>query len=487
MQQQLVREELFPWLDKLIFAVFVLFLPFALGSGSDNFSDGDVSWHIAAGQWILSNKAVPSTDPFSFTMNGQPWVAFEWLSQIIYAGAFDKADYSGVAAVMILAVMALHLIVFIFLRGRVDPVALMLSFVAMDAILIMFLLARPHLLVWPVIALWTAILLNCRDKNRAPPLALALLMVLWVNLHGSFVIGFLIAGAIGLDAVTAAKWNRNTLVDWIVFGFVTTGAALCNANGLNGLLHPFTVMGLETLGLIREWKASNPSDTPFFYVVLIGSLAALLMKGSKLALGELILLLVLLLLAFIQMRQQCWLAIVAPLILAPRLVQHRRPDVELLFRSGGDKQKWITAATVIGLLMVWVRIALPLRPTENMANPRTLLAQVPVELRSQPVFNGYSFGGPLILAGIEPYIDGRSDMYGDVFMTEYVKITEGDIARFDRAVRRYGISWTILPPNLPLTRLLDDSPEWHRIYQDRVGVIHVRRTEHANTKGRIDQ
>ena len=475
MHRQFVRGELYPLLDKLIFAVFVLFLPFALGSGSKVFGDGDSSWHIAAGRWILSHRAVPSTDPFSFTMGGQPWVAIEWLSEIIYAAAFEAAGYSGVAAVVILAIMALNLIVFVFLRQRVGPIAMLASFVAMDAVLTMFVLARPHILVWPVVAAWTAILLDSRDKRRAPPLVFAWLMLLWANLHGSFILGFVIAGAVALDALMDANWNRRAFTDWLVFGLVAMVAALFNANGIVGFIHPISVMGLENLAFIGEWQPSNPSLSPIFYAVLIVTLAVLLLGRAKLALGEMLLLLGLLLLAFMQVRQQSWLAIVAPLILAPRLATAGREAAAPLFSSAATMRKCLAAAVIAGLLIITARLALPLQPSETVANPRAILAHIPVDLRSRPVLNEYSFGGPLILAGIKPYVDGRGDLYGDAFMADYVLIADGDLDRFDQAVRKYGIIWTLLPPKMRLTKALDASPEWRRLYADKVGVIHVRR------------
>ena len=96
-------------------------------------------------------------------------------------------------------------------------------------------------------------------------------------------------------------------------------------------------------------------------------------------------------------------------------------------------------------------------------------------MRTQAVFNGYNFGGPLILAGIKPYIDGRADMYGDAFVLEWWDIVSGDMPKFDRAVRKYDIRWTLLSPKEPLVKQLDASPQWRRYYSDKVGVIHVRR------------
>jgi hypothetical protein len=52
----------------------------------------------------------------------------------------------------------------------------------------------------------------------------------------------------------------------------------------------------------------------------------------------------------------------------------------------------------------------------------------------------------------------------------------GDRARFERAVCEHGIAWTMLPPKTGLVAVLDASPDWKRVYADRIGVIHDRRT-----------
>ena len=103
------------------------------------------------------------------------------------------------------------------------------------------------------------------------------------------------------------------------------------------------------------------------------------------------------------------------------------------------------------------------------------MEDVPPELRSQPVLNGYSMGGPLILSGIRPYVDGRGDMYGDALVLGYKRIIEGNAAALDAAVQRWNIRWAILPLRYRRLRaLLDRSPQWRRIYQDDVGAIYVR-------------
>jgi len=122
-----------------------------------------------------------------------------------------------------------------------------------------------------------------------------------------------------------------------------------------------------------------------------------------------------------------------------------------------------------------VRAILPISPAANEANPWKLIAAVPPQLRSEPVLNGYAMGGPLILSGIRPYVDGRGDMYGDELIVGYKRIIEGDAAALAGAVQRWNIRWAILPHRYnKLVALLDRSPAWRKIHSDDVGAIYVR-------------
>lgn len=445
-----------------LFIFFVLGLPLGLAGAPQSFNDGDVSWHVAAGQWILRHHSLPATDPFSFTAAGHPWVPIEWLAEVIYATAFNLAGYAGLAAVVAAALMALHAILFLHLQRYIGPIALVAVFIGLDLVLGPFILARPHVLVWPLMAGWTVMLLRAAETERAPPLWGALIMLVWTNFHGSFPLAIPIGVAIAFDALRAAKWK--TLPQWTAFALASLLAMLVNLNGTAGLLHPLRVIGMETLPLIQEWQASSPSWTPQFYAVLLLGLGALLWSGVKVPAGRLVLLLVLLGLALAQIRNQAWFVIVAAAVVPP------------LFGGKAITKSSFAMLGFAAIPMLALRAALPIAPVENSANPRHLIAAVPNALRSQPVLNGYTFGGPLILAGIKPYIDGRADLYGDAFVTDYNEITQGDLARFNRAIERYGIRWTMLPPsNMRLVQALDASPRWRRIYTDRIGIIHARR------------
>ena len=442
----------------------VLLIPAVLGSSQTIFNDGDVSWHIATGQWILDHQAIPHTDPFSFTWLGKPWVPIEWLSEVIYASAYRLAGYAGVAALVTAALMALHAVVFVNASRWVR--LSLLPIVAMDFALIPMLSARPHVLTWPLIAFWTWLMLGARERDRAPPLYAALLMALWANLHGGFVFGLAIAAAFGLEALVDSKDRPRAFRQWLLFGIACALACLVNGNGLEGALHPLRFTQLQMLPLIDEWKPSSPARTPFFFAVLAITLALIVWKRPRLPWVRWLLLAAMLGLALLQTRHQAMLAILAAMILPQGFANTSDlPAIDPLSRR-------IAAAGAA--LLIAVRAIMPLQPPDNEANPWKLIAMVPPELRSQHVLNGYSMGGPLILSGIRPYVDGRGDMYGDALVVDYAQIVHGGSARFEAAVNRWNIRWAILPNDSKLLPLLARSPDWRLVARDKVGVIYER-------------
>lgn len=445
--------------------IAVLLIPAVLGSSKTIFNDGDVSWHIATGQWILDHHFIPHTDPFSFTWFGKPWVPIEWLAEVVYGSAYRLAGYPGVAAVVTAALMSLHAIIFFNASRFVRPLPVI---VAMDFVLVPMTIARPHLLAWPLIALWTGLMLRARDQDRAPPLPAALLMAVWANLHGGFVFGLAIAGAFGLEALVASQEKARVLRQWLPFGLACAAAVFINGNGVEGVLQPLRFTQLKMLPLIDEWKPSSPAVTPWAFGVLAIVFVLIVWKRPRLHPVRWLLLAALLALALLQVRHQAMLAIVAAMVLPEGFGKEGKRTP--LF----DRAALILACAGAALLVI-ARSLMPLSPAENESNPWKLIAAVPPSLRSQPVLNGYSMGGPLILAGIRPYIDGRGDMYGDELVLGYANMLRGDGGAFTVAAERWGITWVILPnAKSGLAAELSRAPDWKLIAKDEAGVVYVR-------------
>ena len=191
---------------------------------------------------------------------------------------------------------------------------------------------------------------------------------------------------------------------------------------------------------------STPRATPLLLRHrCLPSLPAILLKRPQFRIGEVLLLTVTLGLAFTHIRHQSVFMILAVLIVTPKFAGDGRRSAGPLFASAGERRAWIAAAIVAG---AWrFRLSAPqFRCSRERPLPtrRGLIAHIPESLKNQPVLNEYSMGGPLILNGIKVFIDGRADMYGDAFVSDYLKIIEADVPVFNRAVCKYGIRWTML-------------------------------------------
>jgi hypothetical protein len=430
------------------------------------FNDGDTSWHLATGRWIVEHGAVPQADPFSFTHRGHPWTAHEWLVDVAMALASAAAGWAGVALLFSLPIALAVALVGRELAQVLPWQRALVVLALLTAVLAPFMLARPHVLSWPMLAIWTIALLRARERGEAPHLALALLIVLWANLHASFIFALFLAGMFGLEALIASADRKRAFLRWALFGALAFACALATPHGLQAFLYPFQVSGMESLSLIDEWRATElPEDWLFvIFACAISVVAAL--RWRHLSLVRLLLLGILAALASAHSRHQPLFAIVSVLLLA-------RSAAAAPLRQSPAR---VLLALGIGVTLVAaVRLAIPLQRGDGRTYPATALAALPSELRSAPVLNSYSFGGPLILHEIAPFIDGRADMYGDAHTLFHQRMMRGDVQALEQARQRWGIRWTILHPAEPLVRALDRNPIWRRLYTDEFAVIHVPR------------
>ena len=129
------------------------------------FIDGDTNWHVAAGHWILAHHTVPTTDPFSFTYFGKPWIAHEWLSEVLMALAYMAGGWGGVVLLIGLCAGAAFWMIARELQLWMGPLGQIVGLALTFACLEPFLYARPHIIATPVLVFWTRQLLAARRKG----------------------------------------------------------------------------------------------------------------------------------------------------------------------------------------------------------------------------------------------------------------------------------------------------------------------------------
>lgn len=430
------------------------------------YMDGDTGWHLGAGKWIIANGVVPTADPFSHTMPGKAWTAHEWLAEVLMVGADTMRGWGGLAALFALSAATTFWLLareaFRHLPARWAVAAVGTS----AGILFPFALARPHMLAWTLLAAWTVILLRAREQRTAPPLAATLLMVIWANLHASYIFGFGLLGLFALESLVANPRDRRLLGRWVAFGLATlAAAAFVTPFGPSDFLYPFQVSGMEALSVIGEWRRSTFPADALFYVCLIGLVLLVAKRWRSMPPLRLLLLVGLSAMAIMHARHQMLFAIVGLLVVLPVLNPAAAPRPFL------PRVNWFWPAAA---LLVAVRLAVPYQFKEHSSYPLTLLAKVPEEIRRQPVYNEYSQGGPLVMLGIRPYIDGRADMYGDDFTFRSRDINRGDIVKFREDVARYGIRWAVVEFDDGIKPKLEREPGWRKFAEDRHAAIFVK-------------
>jgi len=454
-----------PTIAFCVMFALLLFLPQIL-------NDSDTLWQIRTGEWILDYHAIPAIDPFSFTAGDRPWFAHEWLAETLMALAYRTGGMSGI---MILAAFASGLtaaILLHYLRRFLPGIHAVVALIVALSNAAPSMLARPHLLAWPCLALWCGGLATARADRAAPSFALLPVMLVWVNLHGSFMVGLLLPGAFMLEALLdPGSARRRVLTTWTAFILAAWAVALLNPDFLAGVLFPFHLLGMKSLAWIGEWEPTDFSRLQPLELMILAALALGLSGKVMLPSIRLLMFLGLIHGALSHSRNEQLLGIIGALVLAEPLgASLGRGHAEML----GAAWRFVAkGAAMLAAVAFVVRILLPLNPERTGAAFAATLDHVPASLRAAPVLNDYSLGGQLIFQGVRPFIDSRADLYGDAFLGRYRRVIWPDRDALTLALSEFGIRWTMFPSDHRIIPLLDGQPGWRRLVEVDGVVIHT--------------
>jgi hypothetical protein len=438
--------------------------------------DPDIYWHVTVGQWIAEHRAFPHTDPFSHTMLGAPWIAKEWLSQVIFAAAHHLAGWTAVAVVAAAAVTAAFGVLAKALLEKLSPAATLVLVLAAVMLTASHIVARPHALALPVMVLWTAGLVRALDARRAPSWWLLPLMTLWANLHGGFTFGLLLIGACALEAVLVADAaeRKRAAGRWIIFGVLAVLAACVTPYGPQSIMMTGRILGLgEALALLLEWRPQDFSQAGPFELCLLGAIGFALYRGLTLPPIRILVVLGLLHMALAHVRNSELLALLAPLFVAAPL----RDQLNSNEHANDDP---LSRGVVPGLAALAAIATLVLMTTRDLIPGRTFAPSAALAALTRanpgPILNDYGFGGYMISAGVPPFIDGRAELYGGTFIARHHHaVTLENLPDFLKLLDEYKIGATLLPPGRPAVALLDRLPGWERLHSDDIAVVHVRK------------
>jgi hypothetical protein len=456
----------------------------------DVLADPDTYLHVAAGRWMVAHRALPRHDPFSHSLAGAPWVAHEWLAEVILALVHAALGWGGL---VVLTASCFAVTIGLLNRRLLDqcePISALIATVLAGLVLLPHVLARPHMLALPLLALWSAEVIRARDAGRVPSYWLLPVMTLWANLHGGFMFGLALAGFFAVEAaIEPAARGRRVGVAWRWGLFLLAAAAvtLLTPNGLAGFLQPFAMLRMPVLQAgFQEWQGPNFQHFEPVEVWLLGLLLLALCGGFRLRWTRAVLLLGLVHMTLQHARHADLLGLVAPLAMAaslgPQVARVVRSDPPSPVARGAARLArpagLAASALVVTIGLAWGALWLrhPLVRPDGGPRPAAALAAARTLGLTGPVLNAEGFGGYLVYRGVPTFIDGRAEMYGDAFLKRYFEAVSGEEPALDEVLDRYRITWTLLSPQNAAVRVLDHLPGWRRTYADKTAVIHVRTT-----------
>lgn len=453
--------------------------------GDSLLNDPDMFWQIKVGQWILAHHAVPFTDIYSFTRAGEPWISSSWLSQVLFAQAYDFGGWAGVVILTALAAATAFALLAHALCRFLPPLQAGVVVCGVLVLAMPHLLARPHVLAMPVMMAWASGLASASGRGKAPSPWLLPLMILWANLHGGFVFGLVLVGAFALDALwnTGAAQRTRAALGWTLFAIAAFGASCLTPYGWGSLLAARNILGLgEALSLIGEWRPVDFSRLGAFEVCLLGLLGLALYRGVRLTPPRVLLTIGLSQMAMAHNRNIEVFAFLLPLVVAePLSVQFAA------LRNGAVARLplptfWL-ALVAFGLGGFSAAFTAGHSYVPLAGKSLTGAVQALKDQGARRVLNDYDFGGSLIAADVPVFIDGRTELYGERFvLAHHNAIQLRDVGKFLSLLDGYRIDATLLDPASPAVHLLDRLDGWRRVYGDGDAVVHMRL---ANTAPKI--
>jgi hypothetical protein len=465
------------WVGAGVYALFVL-------GGNRLLIDPDTMWQVSVGQWIIDHHAVPHTDVYSFTMQGQPWISTQWLAQVLFAKSYSLGGWAGPVVLTSAALAATFALLAAFLSRRLTDSAPMVFVAGALALSSSHLLARPHVLVMPFMVMWAIGLITAADRREAPSFRLLPLMTLWANLHGGFVFGLALIAPIGLDAVVGAeaKARKPLTLRWAAFAIAALVASCITPYGWDALLASKKILDLGgALPLIAEWKPADFGTIGALEICLLAGIGLALLRGVTLPPTRILLLLGLLHMALAQWRAAELLALIGPLALATPLAR----------QIGGNEAEEPAASSIRALLIASVAIFLavgtvayaavhPFRPHPHGAPAAAVTALK--KLHPARVFNDYDFGGYLIANGVAPFIDGRTELYGEHFFVDAnAAVSLRKPEKLFELLDKYKIDATLLRTQGAANKLLGQVDGWQKVYSDDIATIFIRKADARHT------
>jgi hypothetical protein len=433
----------------------------------------DAFWSLAAGQWMLAHHAFMGLDPFSYTESHRRWVTDEWGSEIVLASffrAFGNAAYSLYAIVLgglCLVTSAAYARALGARGGRVAVIVILL------AVGIAGVAAGDRGLDFSLV--WLPLELLLLAKARANPrwlLLLPVLCLLWINTHGSILLGlFVLAVELGWSLIPERFVQRiggigqSPCTGSLALALLGSVLASCVTPYGPGLLAYDAAVARngQIARSIVEWGSPNFHSvmTLLLYCVPLAVLVACLWT-RRLPLLEVSLGLLLFVEALQAQRFVVYLVIVAAGMAAT--LPARAP-------WGARARLWAGGCLVVLTVII---LAIPAVPAGQVASSQPVAAFNYLSVHPGRIFTQYTWGDYSVARHRATFVDGRTDLFEGRILSEFMAVTNLT-TNPDPVLSAAHVSYVVWAPDTPLALYLDHDPRWRVVERTPVALVFAHR------------
>jgi hypothetical protein len=446
-----------------------------------NVTDPDVWWHLQTGQYITAHQSVPHTDPFSYTRAREPWVAHEWLSEVLLYQLQRSTGWGG----LIVIFAAILCVAFFLLYLRCGPAPYVAGVATLCAAWATAPVCgvRPQVLSLLLTSLWLLILERSERNPRILWWTLPLTL-LWLNLHAGFALGLALSAlflagewiesALGSSQSPTPHLRLAALILLLDLLIVPL-----NPNGLRMFSYPIeTLRSTAMQNYIAEWASPSVHHAEYwpFLLIVLGTFAAMSWCPLEVRPRDLLLLPASLYAALCSIRMIPLFVLIAVPLICRRLRNWPRSNSQpqrqsTLARSFLNGFILLAMAVFAGVHVFQVIQRQPQAEAQHF--PTRAVAFLQAHPPSGRIFNHYDWGGYLIwrlYPSTPVFIDGRADLYGQQLLDQFAGTYQlkGD---WRQTLQQWNIETVIVPADSALATGLRSSPGWMISYQDSQAVV----------------
>lgn len=487
--------------DKLIFSVTILLIYIMATRIS---IDSDTWWHLRAGQWMVQNRQILTLDIFSYTRYGAEWRYPGWLVEIPMAALVTMFGLGSLNLVSGFLIALTFVFIYWTIEGNHFQKAFLLILAA--TVSGVYWSARPHLVTLLLTAIFLYIFEKAAQKGywsfrRKLWISLPVLMLIWVNSHGGFVVGFLLWGIYFFDCLTQAVYDawlqkqslKEVLKNQDLQTLTITGIAVGIIANLNPLgyrifLYPFQTVSIRTLQkFIEEWQSPNFHSLNFqpFIWLLVLLIWVSAFSGKRWLFRDALLVTIFLYLALLAGRNVALFALSAPLPIG-RLLAGWKSDnllkIPFLKRdvSQGNAIKDHPKLNLLIALVLFLGCVYrsylayhePIVQRElDKFYPVEAVKYLKMRMPAGHLFNSYNWGAYLLweLPEYPVFVDGRTDLYNDEVLEQWLKVVQLRDG-WEDVIERWQIGVILMEREWNVAKFLQQNG-WCKSYQDEIALV----------------